>query len=339
MKIKLFKPALVILAIALLGIQACKKDQINITNQSSEPVSGFNSLKDWSKSMAPAIQKFTVNLTTGGTITGDKGYKFYFAPGSLTDNIGNPITGNVEVKLQEITSAAEMLATGARTEAEDGILASAGMFNLELSKSGQPVFVNQNKPIRAQVMANPNVVMDNVEVLRGVVQKDTIRDTSVRWRRDSSNFKSKMNWDSIRQVYDSMRKIFESRRCITFDLYFGRWCNLDRYYNNPTGEKVRIKADSTKNNLDTRVFMYLNQNNLKGFYELFKDPSDPEEFNSATYKLPIGWQITIIVVTRDNKKVVKYESRIITNTAGTIHKFSSLKAISDADLEAFFKTL
>lgn len=339
MKIKPIKPAMAILALGMLTFYACKKDRTIITTD-YVPVSNFNSLSAWSKSMAPAIQNFTVNLTTGGTVVGDRGYRFYFAPGSLVDGIGNPITGNVDVKLQEVTTVAEMLATGAKTEAVDGVLASAGMFNLQLSKSGQEVYINPSKPVKAEVMAKENVVMTNVELLEGFETTNSKKDSVVRWnRRDSVGPNFKFNIDSMKNIYDSLKKAYERRRCIKFDLPFGRWCNLDRYINNPSGNAVRIKAEGTKFDLDTRVFMYIKTDELTGFYELFQDLTDPEEYNSSIYNLPTTWQMTIVVVTRNNKKEVKYESRVITNTKGTVHTFNTLKGISDLDLEAFFKNL
>lgn len=321
-----------IMILTVLCFFACKKDHLS-------QKSAYASFSKWSKTMAPPKQKFTVNLTTGGTIVGDHGYQFYFAPGSLMDQSFQPITGNVEVTLTEVTSVTEMIGSGAGTKAYDGILGSAGMFNLTLKKGGQDVYINPNKPVKAQVMADPNADMSGVTIFKGYQVPDTFSDTSVYWYPKKDSVKTQINWDSFKRVYDSIAKVYKEKRCLKFDLNFSGWCNLDAYYNSPSGAEIVVKAEGTASNFETRVFMYLNQNNLKGFYELYPDNSQKEQYSSQNYNLPIGWTMKIIVVTRTESKELKYEARTITNASSTVHTFNSLKTVSDDDLETFFKSL
>lgn len=325
----------VMLATALLwgAFTACQKKDLSITK------SAYGSFSKWSNTMAPPKQKFTVNLTTGGTIVGDHGYRFYFAPGSLLDQAYQPVTGNVEIYLTEVTNVIEMLGSGARTEAYNGILGSAGMFNLTLTKNGKALYINPAKPVKATVMANSDVNMSGVTLFSGSKAIDSATgDSSIKWnQRDSLG--TKFNWDSLNRIYDSINKVYLEKRCIRFDLNFSGWCNLDAYYNDPSGASIMIKAEGTKSNLETRVFMYLKQGYLTGLYELSKDYTDNELFTSTYYNLPIGWSIKIIVVTRTQDKELKYQVRDITNATSTVHSFSSLTPVSDSDLESFFRSL
>ncbi len=320
-------------------VLACKKDKVIIIQDGSPKTSKFNSFNSWKSSLKDPVQNFKVNGSAGTTIVGDRGYRFYFAPGSLLDNMGKPITGTVNVKLTEVTNPADMLATGARTEAVDGILGSAGMFNLELNYNGNPAYINPSKPVKAEVMSNPDADLSNVKVFNGQLQSDSTGDTTVKWRNQDSSFQKYLNYDSLKKVYDSIQKEYLQKRCIKFDLYFGNWCNLDAYFNSPTGAPVRVKAENTKGNKDTRVFMYLTNSNLKGFYELRRDITDPEEFNSTYYNLPIGWKMLIVVVTRTQKDEVQFETKEVTNASGTVHVLKNRIGITDENLEKFFRSL
>jgi hypothetical protein len=88
--------------------------------------------------------------------------------------------------------------------------------------------------------------------------------------------------------------------------------------------------------------MYIEQENLKGLVPMFfngRGANDQRVFSSNLYKLPLGWNIRIIVVTRDKDYNLFYETRIITNATGAVHEFKDLKSVSDIDLEKFFRGL
>lgn len=328
----------VAVAALCIGIVACKKDKnVVINDGGNKIISKYASFSKFTKTMGPAAQKFKLNLTTGGTIVGDHGYRFYFAPGSLINQSGMTVTGLVDIVLTEVTNVAEMLGSGARTEAFNGILGSAGMFNLQLSQGGAELYINPAKPVKAEVMADPNVNMDGVKLFEGVETTDTLKDTTVKWRGlDSVNVK--INYDSLKQVWDSIQKAYLQKRCIKFDLYFASWCNLDAYYNSPSGQSIDIVASGTSGSTETRVFLSIKERSLKAFYEVRNwGSTDPEKYSCSPYNLPIGWKIRIIVVTRTSAGEVKYAYKDIVNATGAVHTFSSYTTISDADLEAFFK--
>lgn len=326
--------------IGIVMLQACKKNTTkNASNNETGTPSKFSSLNAFAKSFAPPQQVFTVDASTGGTIRGDHGYSFAFAPGSITDELGKPITGNVDLTLVEITNDAEMLAAGAFTEAEDGILGSAGMFNLIASQGGKQVFINPAKPIVATVLTSIEAEVSGLKVFNGIVKRDSSGDTTIRWKRDSvGNSQGNLNWDSVKQVWDSIQKVLVTKRCIRFNLYTCGWCNLDAYWNLSTGAAIRISVGNVDGNTETRVFMHLDQGNLKGLYEMRKDATSGY-YQSDPYNLLEGWSIKIIVVTRTKEGVLKYETGDITNTKGAVHEFKTFITTTDDGLEQFFKGL
>ena len=340
----LMKPSIIMAFAALfLFIAGCKKDNVVIDPGPEKQQSSFRDFFSWRQSLPLPIQKFRLDVSRGGTIRGDRGYEFTIMPGTLVDAANNPIKGMVDIELLEVTNAYEMMASGAGTWAVNGILASIGMFSLTITQNGQDVFVNRNQPIQAMVTANPNAGIEGIWLFRGnadSIPTVLLEDMGVRWSLVNSN--SGFQADTVRNVWDSVQRQLVKRRCIRFDLNFLRWCNLDKYINNVDGEQIVVEIPGIGDHVDTRVYMYLEQENLKGMVSMQQAGMGADRqriFNSQNYRLPLGWQIRIIVVTRDKKGNLFYETRIITNASGAVHEFKDLKSISDEDLEAFFKGL
>jgi hypothetical protein len=328
--------AAIILAVTL-GFFACKKDRttvfVNNKPNNSTPASKFSTMSSFYKTLRPQTQSFQVDAVAGGTVRGDKGMTFQFAPNSFRTYSGAAVTGKVNISLIEVTRYAEMMGTSARTEAFNGVLGSAAMFNIIATQNGQPLLTSN--VIKTSIPVNKDADLTNIKKFEGIIVPDTAQDTTIKWDTDSIPFK--FNADSLKQVYDSLMKIWEEKRIVKFDLYIFGWCNLDMYYNSPTGCPIRVTYTGITNLLSAEVYMKLNQSNLKGLYRLSYDQTK-DEFNSTYFNLPPGWNIHIIVLLKDKNKKVYKEDRIITN-AVTVHNFSNLKEISDDDLEAFFKGL
>ena len=116
-------------------------------------------------------------------------------------------------------------------------------------------------------MANPDAKMTDLEVFKGsVVTRGNLHDQKIVWNPMDSANKVPIFSDSLQNIYDSIAKEINSRRVITFNLKFSNWCNLDAYFNKPNGAPVKVIVPNSAANLDTRVFLMINRDNLKGFY-------------------------------------------------------------------------
>ena len=161
------------LAITLLAT-ACKKDNLsenNInstssteasnsgenTNSSSSSTSDDNAeLVSQLKGYAPVEQNQTKNSDEVITFTTEKGNEIIFPARAFVDGSGNPVTGNVDVSVTEITKVSEMILSGMMTNSDQGPLSSQGEFNVEVSQNGQPLelaegstFTIENKNAKA----------------------------------------------------------------------------------------------------------------------------------------------------------------------------------------------
>jgi hypothetical protein len=138
---KIFLPAL---AITLLAT-ACKKDNLsenNINSTSSTEASnsgentnsstsdGNSELVNQLKSYAPVEQNKTKNSDEVITFATEKGNEIIFPARAFVDGSGNPVTGNVDISVTEITKVSEMILSGMMTNSDQGPLSSQGEFNV-----------------------------------------------------------------------------------------------------------------------------------------------------------------------------------------------------------------
>jgi hypothetical protein len=334
------KILILLMSVTVLLFQACKKDRttVYVTTPSNPitpvviPPSSFTTLKAFMNTLRPQIQAFSFDNSVGGTVRGDKGMTFTFAASSFRNASNVPVVGVVKINLIEVNRYTEMLGTGAFTEATNGLLSSAAMFNITATQNGQTVYLV--KPFQASIPVNLDADLTNIKKFTGVINISANNDTIVKWASDTSFF---FNIDSTSSVYDSLKKVYEDKRIIKFTIKTLGWCNLDAYINNATGNQVVASFTGINNILNAQVYMKIDNDGLKGLIPLYYDATK-DEFNSSYYKLPPTWTIHLITLVKDKDKRVYIEDKKVVN-AGVTTNFSKLKEISDADLETFFNSL
>lgn len=330
------KILLLSLALVVVLVYACKKDRTIVYQTNSTPIpapaSSFATLKAFLNTLKPFQQTFNFDNATGGVVVGDKGMTFNFPASSFNNASNMPVTGAVQIKLVEVNRYAEMLGTGAFTEATNGLLSSAAMFNITATQNGQPVYLV--KQIQTSIPVNLDADLTNIKKFSGLINISASNDTTVKWKSDTSFF---YNIDSSSMVYDSLKKIYENKRIIKFPIKSLGWCNLDAYVNNPSGNTVVASFTGINNILNAQVYMKIDNDGLKGLIPLFYDPAK-DEFSSNSYKLPPTWTIHLITLVKDKDLRVYIEDKKVVNT-GVSTNFSKLKEISDKDLETFFNNL
>ena len=154
---KIFLSAITITVLAT----ACKKDDPIETNSTSNSnSSNFENnteLVNELKSYAPLAQIQTKNSDEVITFTTEKGNELIFPARAFVDGSGNPVTGNVDVSVTEITNVSEMILSGMMTNSNQGPLSSQGEFNVEVSQNGQPLELSEGSTFTIE---NKNAEVD-----------------------------------------------------------------------------------------------------------------------------------------------------------------------------------
>jgi len=111
--------------------------------------------------MAPREPELTLaDAAAGGTLTGKDGASVAFAPGSIVDAAGVPVSGPVQVAMTPIDVAADVRSfpgrfEGLRQDGSSGLILSYGTVEFALSAAGRPV---QLAPGRSATIEIPSYV-------------------------------------------------------------------------------------------------------------------------------------------------------------------------------------
>lgn len=144
MKTLLLRAALPALALAALAYSSCSTSERK-TIAVAPPLKGID--------VAP--QQFGVDPTKNDTVKLTNGTRIYIPAGTLVDADGNDVTGSVDLNYREFHGAADILASGITMEYDSGgtrsHFASAGMFDINASAQGKPVFIKKGKSIRVDM--------------------------------------------------------------------------------------------------------------------------------------------------------------------------------------------
>lgn len=224
-------------------------------------------------SKGPSPQKFRKNADNFISFESINGFRYSFAKGSFSVN-GELVLGDVDIEVTEYVTKADMIFSGVTTMAGNNVLISGGMFNIKVSKSGQPVELRE----RYQVAIPAAVYDSGMEIFRGEEITNADSSNGVNWIQQEGE---RVNWDTT-SFHDSGRYILELR--------FLSWCNLDKYRNAPTGTQVRLKLPEECTSSNTKVYMIFDERSV---VNLFSDPN-LEEFNSGDFNLPEGWDIKLL---------------------------------------------
>lgn len=110
---------------------------------------GINSLRD---SLAqPLAQKYTINTDQDQLIEGQKGGRFYLSANSFVNAAGEDVFGEVEVELTECYTLGDMISMGLTTTAQDRILESGGMLQINAYQNGERLQLKPGSSIASSV--------------------------------------------------------------------------------------------------------------------------------------------------------------------------------------------
>jgi hypothetical protein len=147
-----------------LVLLSCKK---------SDTVAVDDSYATFISANTDAVQTFTVDAATGGSITAKRGTKIIFPPNAFANPDNSITTGNVLVTVKEALLKKQWILEGLSTTAQTDMLVSGGMIDI-LAK--RLVDGAELKPAPAMLVPTPSLVnVIKVEVPRIPERPDTLR--------------------------------------------------------------------------------------------------------------------------------------------------------------------
>ena len=121
----------------------------------SSLIAGQNLYDNFVKATVAAQQTFTVDATTGGTITCLRGSKITFPPNAFANPDNTITTGSVQVIVKEALDKSQWLMEGLSTTTQTGMLYSGGMLDILVKRMNDGVDV---KPSPAMLVISQSLV-------------------------------------------------------------------------------------------------------------------------------------------------------------------------------------
>lgn len=231
---------------AAVVTNGCKKDKLEEifipAPPSTPPVTGkYTSLSVLFNEIEAPVQTFTVNASSGGTITGSKGTQIIFQPNSFIDMNNQPVSGNVTIELREILSKQDMIFSNKTTSSYGYPLVSGGEFYIKAAQNGQELQLDWGIYYTITVPADTLLGMD---VFYGTPADSTGGDLS---------------WS----LFDSTNNVTYQSSPAQYILScsFLNWINCDWFPYGATFTNMTVNISNYSSFNDVIVYMYFNDFN------------------------------------------------------------------------------
>lgn len=111
----------------------------------------YQSIEEVLDELAPPVQQFSFDASSGGTFTTPRGSEIIFPPQALLDGNGQTVTGSVTLSFQEIFTPMDIMASGVYTISNGDILNSGGAYNIEVSQNGAQLQLNPSNTVSVSI--------------------------------------------------------------------------------------------------------------------------------------------------------------------------------------------
>ncbi len=222
------KDYILFLAVILFAVSCQNKktkqehDNTNVTVTASPDTAATNyneavSISAYNDAYTSSItQKFIVKPKRVTILTGKKGLKVTVNPAELETEDGEPVNGNITVKMVELTSSEDLFKSNAATMSNGRLLASGGSYFIGMECNGKKLQVKNKRTIK---MEFPQLKEEEMELFYG----DKDKEGNINWAKaeEPLSFNSTPDKIAVRAVYNppfpdnEQRKRYKSK----FKLY------------------------------------------------------------------------------------------------------------------------
>ncbi|MFD2564003.1 hypothetical protein [Aquimarina rubra] len=278
-----------------------------------------------------AVQIFTLNDGTG-QVYGEEGTILYFPPGSIVDQNGDPVTGNVTVELIEIYDKAKMLLTkmptnGKRPNGDVETLISGGEFFINATQNGEQLEVANG----FQLFAPADEFDEDMRLFNGL-DNDC----------DGDDLECDIVWEEDEQGgLEPMQREGPNGEGVSgyggFLSNFG-WTNIDRWYNDPRPKTVLyVDVPEGFDNTNSNVYVsYDGEPTALALLDIYNP--DTGLFSEHYGLIPIGLEVHIIFVSVQDDQYV-YAIQGATIEEDHVEVIGSTSTGTEAELVALINGL
>ena len=279
-----------------------------------------------------AIQHFTIDASSGGTITGSQGTQVYIPANAIGLN-GQPVTGNIDIELIEVYDKGNMVlqdmsTSGIDPNGEVEALNSAGEFFLNAKQNGQQLEILS--PLSIQSKAVDPQDFEQMQVFRA---GNELEDTD-KWEEADENDDGQTD---NAQGHEGEGPNGDFVMYSVFDVSEFGWTNLDKWYGF-TGPKTSLYVDVPDGYNETNCNVYLSYDGETGLAKMDIWDSTQEMFTEHYGKLPIGKEVHFIMIAEiDGQLYYKIQGNTIVDNH--IEVMDNLQPVSEADLTTAINAL
>jgi hypothetical protein len=139
--------------IAIFGLfSACDVDRTD--EPGLDPEADVAKLAEFAARHAPPVEQFTLNAAMGGVLTTSRGTRLTFPANAIVTASGQPVSGQVEVRVQQVSAPSEMVLANRPTETAGGdLLISFGEFQVRLRQGANELRLAANQAVNVQAAA------------------------------------------------------------------------------------------------------------------------------------------------------------------------------------------
>lgn len=324
---------LIFTLLAILVLASCEmNDDLDVTVQLPEDTQEIFGGAEYANSITQArenaIQNFTLDPSTGGTLIGDQGTQLYFPPNSITHLGGESVSGDVDITFIEIYGRADMLMQDLPTNGKNGdgdvvTIISGGEFFVNATQNGNQLAVDT-----AYELTAPTNDFDP-EMTVFIPENCNDINCDVVWE---ENEDAGVQGGEIQNPDGTWTSAYLAPLTS-----FG-WTNLDKWWSYD-GPKTMVYADVPEGFNETNSSVYVSYDGEPNALALFDTYDTTLEMFTEHYgQMPIGLEVHFIFVSvQDGEYVYAIQGATIGDEH--VETFTTTQTTTEAGLTALINAL
>ena len=324
------KTILGILVLSMLFLTSCKSDEVD--EDENPKIDGTALKQRFKDNRSDAVQIFTLDASTGGTITGSQGTQITFPANSIGLN-GTAVTGNIDVELIEIYGKSgmvlqDMSTKGKKQNGDEEALKSAGEFFVNARQNGTQLEVLM--PITVQSKGVAPADWEPMNVFRA---GDNLEDNDLWKEADEDDNDQNDKAEGREGEGPNGTYVLYS----AFDMSSFGWTNLDIWYNY-TGQLTDLFVDVPAGYDSDNMAVYLSYDGENGLAKMDIYDTSLELFTEHYGRIPVGKEVHFIAIT-DVGGQLHYAIQPATIVDDHTEVITNLQPITQAALETLINNL